>query len=74
MCNQADDAKKRISAWKRASQVLADVRARELPQIDTVKGLQSLLPAFARCIEQRQPSNYSGLIEQQRVFCRARFS
>ncbi|MCX6115012.1 MAG: hypothetical protein NTV65_07350 [Proteobacteria bacterium] len=74
MRNQADDAKKRISACKRASQVLEDLRARELPKIYTVKGLQSLLPAFTRCIEQRQPSNSSGLIEQQRVFRKTLFS
>jgi len=52
--------------------VLQERRAQELPMVDTTQGLLSLLPAFNACVRERPPANSSGLIEQQRIFSRAR--
>ena len=68
--NSSETEKKYIAAWKKAGTLLEDVRARELPLVDTVKGLQSLLPAFAACVKERKVSATSGLIEQQKIFSR----
>jgi hypothetical protein len=59
-----------IEAWRKAARVLHEVRARELPEIDTVAGLQSLLPAFAASVRQTELRPSSGLLEQQRIFAR----
>lgn len=67
-----DLGRKYITAWRAASKVLAETRARELPLIDTVKGLLSLLPAFNASVRERKAVPTSGLIEQQRIFQRAR--
>jgi len=61
-----------IAAWRKASVVLQERRAQELPMVDTTQGLLSLLPAFNACVRERPPANSSGLIEQQRIFSRAR--
>lgn len=63
---------KYLSAWKKAEILLRNVRALELPQTDTVKGLLSLLPAFEASVRERSPSDTSGLIQQQAIFSRAR--
>lgn len=55
-----DIGKKYISAWKKAAHVLKDARERELPLTDTPKGLLSLLPAFEKCVKEREPSVTSG--------------
>ena len=61
---------KYITAWQKAATLLEEVRASELPLVNTTQGLLSLLPAFEACVKARQPSNTSGLIEQQKIFCR----
>lgn len=59
-----------MAAWKVAAVLLRSVRARELREVDTVQTLQSLLPAFERCVRERTLDNTSGLIEQQRIFAK----
>ncbi len=61
-----------ILAWRKAVRVLEEVRAKELSSVNTPAALQSLLPAFHACIRDRKASDSSGLIEQQRIFSRAR--
>ena len=61
-----------IVAYRKASQVLLDVRRSELVNVDVVKTLQSLLPAFDACVRLTPLTSYSGLIEQQRIFARSR--
>ena len=61
-----------IEAWRKAEKLLEETRAVELPMTDTVKGLQSLLPVFSSCLNDNTPKSTSGLIEQQRIFSRAR--
>jgi hypothetical protein len=62
--------KKRVHAWRLAAEVMADLRAKELPRTDTVAGLQSLLPAFEASVRERKLSETSGLIRQQEIFSR----
>jgi hypothetical protein len=64
---------KYMAAWKNAVKVLQQVRASELlHSTSTSQGLLSLLPAFNACVAHRELSTTSGLIEQQRIFARAR--
>ena len=68
-----DIGKKYMAAWRLAAQILEEVRAKELLlSTNTTQSLISLLPAFEACVRQRKPSLTSGLIEQQRIFARAR--
>jgi hypothetical protein len=68
---QKNADKQRVDAWKAATKILAELRAKELPLTDTTKGLQSLLPAFAASIRETKLSSTSGLFEQQRIFSRS---
>ena len=64
--------KKYIAAWKEAARLMNELRAQELRTVNTVKTLISLLPAFEICVRERKLLNTSGLVEQQKIFARAR--
>ena len=67
-----DLGQKYIAAYREAARIMDALRAAELPSVSTTKTLISLLPAFEACVRERPVSNTSGLIEQQRIFARAR--
>jgi hypothetical protein len=72
--NSKDIATRFITAYRKAEKILADTRRAELASVDTIKSLQSLLPAFDACVKSSELLPYSGLIEQQRLFMLSRKS
>jgi hypothetical protein len=56
-----------VAAWKRAGSALAEVRLRELRNLDTFAAIALLYGADEHSVL-RLPSPTSGLIEQQRLF------
>lgn len=69
---ERENEKKFIAGWAKASQILDATRASELRALDTVKVLQSLLPAFEVCIRNSKALPTSGLFEQQEIFSRSK--
>jgi hypothetical protein len=67
----SEEGKKFVDAWKKASLKMEELKRKELPQTDTVVGLQQLLPAFENIARTLPPLPTSGLIEQQKIFSRA---
>lgn len=66
--NSKDIENRFITAYRKAEKILADTRRADLANLDTIKSLQSLLPAFDACVKGSELLPYSGLIEQQRLF------
>ena len=61
-----------VRQWQAAGPELAELRRRELPQIDTRQSLLNLTDAFESCRLNRRPAPTSGLIAQQALFRRLR--
>lgn len=59
-------------AWQRAVARMAQLRAEELPQVDTQQALLQLADAFEAAWRQVPPAPWSGLIERQRWFAKLR--
>jgi hypothetical protein len=61
-----------VQAWRRAGARLEQLRAEELPLVDTQQALLSLADAFESALRHSPPAPWSGLIEQQRWFRKLR--
>ncbi len=61
-----------IECWRRAGPELERIRAEEIRATDTARSIQILDDAFESAIRLNPPQATSGLIEQQRLFVRAR--
>ena len=61
-----------VAAWKRAGPALERVRRQELRHLNTFAAIALLCGPADYTVAPRAPKPTSGLIEQQRVFSRAR--
>lgn len=61
-----------VAAWKRAGPALERVRRQELRTLDVFAAIARLCGTADYTVAPRAPKPTSGLIEQQRVFRRAR--
>lgn len=61
-----------VAAWKRAGPALERVRRQELRSLDVFAAIATLCGPADYTVPPRAPKPTSGLIEQQRVFHRAR--
>jgi len=71
----ADDAascRRWAETWARAGQALAELKRRELRELDTGVALTQLADAFEYALRHARPTETSGLVVQQRLFARVR--
>ena len=61
-----------IAGWKQASVVLEEVREQEIRSAETVASMEILDGAFTHAVLSMPARESSGLIEQQKIFSRAR--
>lgn len=69
---ETENARRWMQAWKVAGPLLEEIRAEEIRATDTVKAMEMLDDAFSSAIWLNQPRAGSGLVEQQKIFLRAR--
>ena len=67
-----DAAKQWVENWKRVGPILERIEAEELRSPEYEKGLADFAPLLDWCCERSVPKTESGLIEQQRLFMKAR--
>ena len=68
-----DDAMKQwVENWKRVGPILEQLEAEELRSPEYENGLGDFTPLLDWCCERSVPTEESGLIEQQRLFMKAR--
>ncbi len=65
-------AKQWIIGWRNAGPLLRKLKKSELERIETKVVIQRLARAFESCRIHFKPSQYSGLVEQQRWFQKLR--
>jgi hypothetical protein len=61
-----------LEGWKQAGPVLEELRAAEIRGADTVRSMEMLDGMFDHAVKTMPQREMSGLIEQQRIFARAR--
>ncbi len=61
-----------IQRWKRVGPILEQLRWKSIRSADTAKAIPAFDGAFEAAIRDLPPKPYSGLIEQQALFRRAR--
>jgi hypothetical protein len=61
-----------VDNWKRVGPVLDRIKAEELRSPEYENGLDAFAPLLDWCCEHSEPDNETGLIEQQRIFMKAR--
>jgi len=62
----------RVKAWERAAPLLEKIRWDSLRDSSTPDALRNLSDAFESCRRLNRPKKWSGLVEQQRYFMKAR--
>ena len=68
-----DDATKQwVDNWRRVGPILEQIEAEELRKPDYDEGIESFGLLLDWCCDRAAPSKTSGLIEQQRIFMKAR--
>ena len=68
----SEEARLWVKAWGRAAPLLEKIRWDSLRDSSTPDALRNLSDAFEACRRENRPKKYSGLIEQQRHFMKAR--
>jgi hypothetical protein len=67
-----DGLREWVRRWQAAGPKLAELRRRDLLQIDTQQALMNLADAFESCRLHFRPVPTSGLVAQQALFARLR--
>ena len=65
-------AKQWVENWNRVGTILEQIETEELRSPEYEKGLSDFAPLLDWCCQNSEPNNESGLIEQQRLFMKAR--
>ena len=69
-----ENESKWIKAWKSAGPALDEIRKKELKSTVTSQAMEALSDAYEWALKNYKASSTSGLIEQQRIFSKARQS
>ena len=68
----ADLIKARVRQWNAAMPVLQDVRDKDIQLADTARAMKCFSGAVLAALPKHPPQPWSGLVEQQRFFCKLR--
>jgi hypothetical protein len=69
---QIAQGKRWVQAWREAGPALEEIRRRELRELDVTRAIGLLCGPADYRVPPRAPKPTSGLIEQQRIFMKAR--
>jgi hypothetical protein len=70
--NANDLIKARVLQWNKAALVLQQVRDQDIQLADTARAMKCFSGAVLAALPKHPPQPWSGLVEQQRFFCKLR--
>jgi hypothetical protein len=69
---EKDQVRAWIRNWEKLGPILEDLRRQDIRQADTLRAIPAFDGAFESAVRDSPPKPWSGLIEQQRLFQKAR--
>jgi len=67
-----DLIKARVRQWMAATPVLQEVRDKDIQHADTARAMKCFSGAVLASLSKHPPLPWSGLVEQQKFFCKLR--